>query len=358
MPLAVSDRPVPSAGRQGWIPVVLRSLATLLALASVGSATPAWAAEDEDEPIKPTDVELVTADGVVLTATWYASKQGKDAVPVVLLHMFGGSRSDYHSLASLLHKGLEGGDQAKGGDGYAVLVPDLRGHGDSTHRRGRGAPLKATTMARAEFSRMVTFDMQRIKSFLLEKNNAGQLSIEKLVVVGAEMGASVAVNWARLDWSVPLQGNRRQAQDVKVLVLISPQWSTKGLPLQPALRGNPFVTLVWDPRLQAVLKNNEAINFRRPYPLDFRREVAVKIYAGSGKSSAVKDAKRVYDMLKPYHGEDDPDLSGGTVKTSLQGTKMLNVPALNLDASIAQFIQERLESRSLRWAERKNPYAQ
>ena len=52
------------------------------------------------------------------------------------------------------------------------------------------------------------------------------------------------------------------------------------------------------------------------------------------------------------------DLAGGTLKTSLQGTKMLGVPSLNLDGNIAKFIEERLQKRSFRWAERKNPYAQ
>ncbi len=346
----ITNRPFPSyLSIAGLCFAGLCRVGILLTLVLCASNALAQGADEEEKPIEPEPIKLVTGDGMQLTATWYASKQGKEAVPVVLLHGLDGSRTDYHALATYLH--------AKG-DGYAVLVPDLRGHGDSKIRRGFAAPLKATTMSAVEFARMVTFDMLRLKSFLLQKNNAGELNIEKLVVVGADMGASVATIFARMDWSIPPQGNKKQGQDIKVLVLISPQWTTKGLSMRAVFSGNPLRTYAVDRQLQNAMKHHESINFRAPVSLDFRREVAVMIAAGKEKSRAVADAKRLQTMLKPFHPDEDKDLAYGTLKTSLQGTKMLGVSSLNLNKYIAQFIKSRLEGRTLNWAERKNPYAE
>ena len=46
---------------------------------------------------------------------------------------------------------------------------------------------------------MATEDMMAVKAFLWDRNNAGELNIDKLCVVGAEMGASVAMSFALAD---------------------------------------------------------------------------------------------------------------------------------------------------------------
>ena len=70
--------------------------------------------------------------------------------------------------------------------------------------------------------------MKAVKDFLWERNNAGELNIDKLCVVGAEMGASVALNFALAD-ALDQDSNRVLRPDyklgrfVKALVLISPE---------------------------------------------------------------------------------------------------------------------------------------
>ena len=78
---------------------------------------------------QPEDITLTTEDGVKLAVTYYAGTKGKDSIPVILLHGYGflESRKDYAGLAPYLQDEL----------GCAVIVPDLRGHGDSTSRQGR-----------------------------------------------------------------------------------------------------------------------------------------------------------------------------------------------------------------------------
>ena len=57
---------------------------------------------------------------MALAATFYPSRAGKDAAAVILLHRDGGQRADLDRLARLVQLG-----------GNAVIVPDLRGHGES-----------------------------------------------------------------------------------------------------------------------------------------------------------------------------------------------------------------------------------
>jgi alpha-beta hydrolase superfamily lysophospholipase len=306
--------------------------------------------DQKDKLPEPEEKVLMTSDGVKLVATYYPGTKGKDTVPVVLLHMYKQSRSDYAEFAVTLQK-----------LGHAVLAPDLRAHGGSTERRGTQVPLKAENLSRLDFTRMVTCDMEAVKDFLREENNKEKLSIEKLCLVGAEMGASVALTWTQLDWSRAPVGIYKLGQDVKALVLISPEWSTPGLPLKAVLTNSNTRFRLTDPVLISAAKKG-VIRFRNAYDLDMRSEVSVLIVAGKGDSAAVQDAERLHAMLKRYHepplGDDQQDLYYGTLDTKLQGTKMLGKSGLNLEGLISEFIRRRLVEQGYPWQKRlKDPHA-
>jgi len=275
--------------------------------------------EIAEGPPEPENMDLQTVDGLTLSATFYPGTNGKDTVPIILIHMWKGNRNEYASLAPYLQS-----------MGHAVLVPDMRGHGDSKIRRNLSRELDASKMPSSEFQRMVTYDMEAMKSFLIEKNNAGKLNIEKLCIVGAEMGASVALDWARLDWSWPILATGKQGQDVKALVLISPQWSFRGLPLKAALA---------DPRI--------------------RRDLSILILCGGGTPKAVREAKRLHSTFKKFHPDSgkngDKSLFYGALKTSLQGTKLLSVESLRVNEIVARFIDLRLAKQRIPWKKRVPP---
>ncbi len=339
------------AQRLTWLLVAVAAFVTPEAIVQAAGA------DKKAEIPEAEEVELPTSDGMRLAVTFYPGSKRKESVPVILLHTYKGSRNEYNELAPQLQK-----------LGHAVLVPDLRGHGGSTKRKGSTIQVKAANMSRAEFMRMVQIDMPTLKAYLMGKNNKGELNIEKLCLVGAEMGASVALNWTRVDWNTAPVGNKKSGQDVKAVVVISPEWSTQGLPLRTAMTSRNLITKVWDPQLKLVFKEPDAQNFNLPVAFDWRKEVSVLIAVGSDKSKAVSDAKRLRTMLKPYH-PDPPreqkrakDLYYVDFNTSLQGTKMLgkNLKSkrLSLEGWIAGFIKARAEKRPFPWCERRDPYGE
>ena len=108
---------------------------------------------------------------------------------------------------------------------------------------------------------MAALDMEAVRKFLVDKNDAGELNLNKLCLVGSGMGASVAANWAVQDWSAPPLAVGKQGQDVKALVLISPRWSFNGLSMQVPMKFAPLkMNAAWmlvcgsqDPKVKADL---------------------------------------------------------------------------------------------------------
>jgi pimeloyl-ACP methyl ester carboxylesterase len=273
----------------------------------------------------PKDETLVTRDGVSVRATFYPGAAKKESVPIIMVHGAEGQRGDFKLLAEFLQQ-----------QGHSIIVPDLRGHGESTKAEGVTQKLDAEKFNRASYEAMV-LDVEACKKFLMEKNNAGELNIDQLCVVGAELGAIIAVRWAALDWSVPDLPAYRQGKDVKALVLLSPLNSFKGITLREAL-------------------NNQAV----------QSQLSIQIIAGA-KDKAASEAKRIHNSLQAHHPKLDDHDEDRLKKqeiflvqpdTNLSGTKLL-APGLSVPQNIARFIDLRLVSRKSQfpWTERKNPLA-
>lgn len=274
---------------------------------------------------KPQTVRILTKDGVVLVATYYRSTQGKDAVPVLMIHNLRGSRADFHPLALYLQQ-----------QGFAVLVPDLRGHGESRRTRFSDRPVNVEDFSRRQY-RAFLIDIESCKRYLITRNNLGELNIDKLCLVGAEFGAVLSMLWAHQDWQWPPLATGKQGQDVKALVLLSPKRRMHGMD------SNRVLT-------QPVLRNI----------------LAVYILAGGQSAEYRKEAEKIYDMIYKYRKkllERNP--STPLVKMLLvrnvrfQGTNLILQlkPAMRkqLAARIAEFLHVQVRQKAIPWQKRSSP---
>jgi len=287
-------------------------------------------AQRSSRAIPPEEIKLNTKDGVKLAATYYASSQGKDAIPVVMLHDFKESRTVFNQLAEAIQSPDDGS-----GDSRAVITVDLRGHGESTVQvsgNGRTRDLEASRLKANDFIAMYTQDMEAVRRFLVDENDAGQLNLNSLCLLGAGMGANVATFWAAADWSAPRLATLKQGQDIKALILASPEWSYNGLPLLRPLR-QPGV----------------------------RQEISFFIVYGDQAPKAKRDAKNTLKNLVKYHPEPPrdkikelKDLFVISLPTKLQGTMLLTSPEFGMIPALNAFIDARLTQKHFEWVSREH----
>lgn len=326
-PITPATKPQPGAvptppGKPATKPAVTTPVAPTPAPA----AKPAVVAPAKKGPTLPPVEELRgsdlrTADGVLLHAQFYPApgekdKAGnKDAVPVILLHSYKRDRTEFAQLAPYLQE-----------CGHAVLVPDLRGHGASTTQQVGIAERKldAAKFRNEDFLLMVQQDMEALKRFLRQKNNAEELNLEKLCIVGSEMGALVAINWSVLDWSWPSYPGLKQGQHVKGLVLLSPPWTLRSLTVKPML-DHPVV----------------------------RSKLSVYLIAGTQNSRLYGEVSRLHKMLEVHHPEaaapEQKDLFLKGFESKLQGADLLSDRAARVPEKIAGFIHWRLVKQDYPW---------
>lgn len=199
----------------------------------VPTGTPSAHAQAQPPTKKPTPipqprkVELATKDGVELSGVYFGSNKGKDAIPVLIVHEWKGQKAPYGPLCVTLQRA-----------GCAVLAFDYRGHGGSreyTDQRGEKQEFKIETMRRRSVNEITQIDMETAKKFFKEENNAGNLNLNALVVIGIREGCVIGTNWTHIDWMYPSVGSRKQGQDVKALVMISPKRQVQGVSIDQSL---------------------------------------------------------------------------------------------------------------------------
>lgn len=268
------------------------------------------------------EIDLETKDGVALKATYYPGTHGRDSAVLVMLHMYQGSRADYHRFAKRVQSEF----------GFAVLAPDLRGHGDSIHRAGARLALSPERLRTADVDAMTNFDMEAVRKFLLAQHNEETLNLNRLCLIGSEMGSVVAMQYAALDFSWPTLPTVQQNKFVRALVLISPEFNFRGVAIHDALKS-------------PALSN----------------ELAILLICGAEDSTVAKNARRIYQQIEGKRpGERDvDDVSQRTLfqseePTRLQGTKLLaEMP--DVESLIVDFINIQVVSKSIPWVSLKRP---
>jgi pimeloyl-ACP methyl ester carboxylesterase len=229
-----------------------------------------------------------------------------------------------------------GGDQAGSGPYFAVVAVELRAHGESVKQQlpnGAVADLDASKLSKEGIAAMAAFDMEAVRGFLVDKNDAGELNLNKLCLIGSGMGASVAANWGAQDWAAPPLAVGKQGQDVKGVVMISPRWSFMGLSMQNAMRFMPY-----------------------------KKSVAWMMIAGGQDREVKVDFERIQKLLERAHpakdakaGQKQPTgLEVTLVPSSLQGDSLLAQSGPAIYPQVVKFLTENVAVHELPWTSRRD----
>jgi pimeloyl-ACP methyl ester carboxylesterase len=177
-------------------------------------------ASGKTDPIPLNQPDFMTADQVLLRGTYYKGNADESTIPVILLHKKDGKKEDWNELAQKLAE-----------SGLAVLVPDLRGYGESIFAYIEdysfgGEPAIRPNMYNArefgpqDWEAMRHDDGRFWFRFLVYLHNKKMLNLRKLVMVGDGYGACVAGCWLLDDWKAT---SPKKGQFTRGLLMISPE---------------------------------------------------------------------------------------------------------------------------------------
>lgn len=272
------------------------------------------------EKAKPTDPiplkqkgKFITSDRVQLTAIYYKGNADKSTIPVILLHGKGKTKETMIPIAKKLAEA-----------GMAVLVPDLRGHGESViswvfeETEGERPQLrqkddyKVDSFSELDYDAMRQYDGLLWFQFLTQCHNYGILNLRRLVIVGSEFGGSVGSAWLLNDWQV---SSPKKGRFTKGLILLSPD-------------NDP----VW--KLLGGLKVKQGT-------------IGYLIIAGGLTKSKMESAEKVRDEIG-HEKEETPTemkkIEFHFFQTEKQGIDLLTVDSFKVPDLICEFIQKQNEA--------------
>lgn len=308
----------------------------------IASALPVVDGQDNanTEELKPRSESLSVKDDprIHIAMTYWPSGVKQDASVVVLLHGLNGNQLDWGALPKQLHD-----------DGYAVITVDLRGHGQSkgtsdepekssknkakTPKTGKAAVDAASLRAR-DYEAMVAFDMEAVKQFIFAEHQARRLNMNKMAIIGAGMGAAVGVRYAALDWlkkphsDGPVGNQTPRGQDVRALVLLTPETEIIGLSLPDAIK-TLRTPLFGVAMMFAVGKKDKA-----------DKGQTKKLYdQAASLENTEKNPQRMY-LLDDYN-------------TPTKGTAMLG-KGLPVELNIMNFLKKHLQEVRSEWRDRES----
>ncbi|HIJ64852.1 MAG TPA: alpha/beta fold hydrolase [Candidatus Hydrogenedentes bacterium] len=151
------------------------------------------------------DVALTTSDGLTIAATVYRAGRSAPA-GLVLVHMLGTDRESWAPFASQAQQA-----------GYMCIALDLRGHGDS--KRQETGRLSYKKFTREDWYAALN-DIAAAKHMLLSEG----ADPDNLAVVGASIGANLALNYAVADG------------DIQAVVLVSAGLDYQGIATEAAMQ--------------------------------------------------------------------------------------------------------------------------
>jgi pimeloyl-ACP methyl ester carboxylesterase len=301
-------------------------------------------------------VPITTADGVELDGTYFRSPgAGRDAPCVMLVHKYASDRSktDWIALASALQEA-----------GFAVLTFDLRGHGGSTqlsnpqtfwnvpfNRNGiRGGSPKHTSINSSNFKPsyfpFLVNDLAAARRFLEQKNDAQELNVHSLTIIGAQEGAALGFLFMAAEYGRTYRIGQTALQSYGTEFNAGTDFAS-----------GVWLSLTMRPGLPPGAPNFDMTSWIRSHPL-MREKTPMCFIYGEKDSRARADAESVHRQLQaPITGRPEKHKQDNLhpIKgTDLAGPALLGQPALTVNQYIIGYVKKIMaERRAIPWTEVK-----
>ncbi len=335
--------------------------ALCLLAVSLLALTPQPASPQQGNAGQP--VQILTVDGVELSAHFYPSSKGKDGRTVMLLHAFDedSKKGEWLALARVLNE-----------KGYAVIRFDFRGHGDSTTVKpgvpdvaGMGIPgfwdhkenqfgikgfklnvARKSTIDAKQFNpgyqTVLVNDIAAVKGYLDQKNDESACNSANLILIGAKEGATLGALWLNSEYNryrLVLTQQQRQVAD-----LANPE-------------GAAVTACVW-----LTISGNLAPNYAVPvssmlYKAGTQHKVPMMFFYGpsdsKGKQVALACEKKARGAKKDYPFT----MTSPVPKGEKYAGSGLLLKSLKTDEAILQYLDIALNAKNPSWKMRVLPNA-
>jgi hypothetical protein len=311
--------PTNKSPRRFWGATLWRQFQTVAALSLLTGLFVATQASGQTPKVTSQDLTLEAKDGAEIKITYFKSPAGQESPVVIMLHGKGGNRLVWKSMAEFLQQKLE----------FAVITVDLRGHGESSGGAGTTGKKADSNVKARDYAAMIEFDMEAVKKFTFEENQAKNLNMNKIAIVAADMSTPVAVAYTEYDWAktpyddaVTPELQTPRGRDVQALVLLSPEYNAPGLPISKSLG---TIRLL-----------------ERP----------VLICVGDKNPADLKEAKKVHEALAPRTVK-SPQIVYKQYPVKLTGTNLLGADQ-KTEEDLVNFLFEHVKKLKGQWRDRKS----
>ncbi|MGE3314249.1 MAG: alpha/beta hydrolase [Planctomycetaceae bacterium] len=268
--------------------------------------------------------KLPTSDGWQIEITYYGSTLGANAPVVLLMHSLGGNRKVW--------EGAQGFAKRLQREGYAVVTVDLRKHGQSVNPSEANAS-DSSNLKVVDYHRMIDTDLEAVKEFLFKEHSAKNLNMNKMAIIAPDSAAPIAINYTAFDWlkrpypdGPTPESSTPRGQDIRALVLLSPEANLKGLTTAQALLQirNPE----WGIGFLACVGEDDDRD------RGDARKIAVKLAGVTGAKDRV--------LLQVYN------------KTKFRGTDLLGKKGVNCEDDILYVLKKHVMDLPVEWRDRTN----
>lgn len=302
---------------------------------------------------EPETPRITTVDGVKLNAIYYPSPK-KNSPVAIMLHPIGPDKSskgaDWKRLAQTLQK-----------SGYAVMMFDFRGHGDSTEvdpqlfwsykpNKALVKTKEVDTIKVDDFLKtnngaylpVLINDIAAVKAYLDRRNDEGACNTANTIVIGADNGATLGAVWINSEWY------RYKFTPHPMFPQLIPRGQFSDKPEGTNIIAGVFLTI--QPKLGLTGPANLSI----PKILDFackNQGMAASFVCGKEDAKAWQFAKTLQEKLKIENSKKHAYIGKAELDTALSGVKLLQ-PALKLDKNIVEYLEVVVENKGNEWTKR------